>query len=195
MTYTNFEVNPVSHQEHCNLFRVSNSSWLNASCTDYIESDGGFIRNKHNVICEPISEKIAYANLQLVGAPNKVGTLWTGLSPKGNHHHSNHPFKGHRHHHNKKQGHHKQRHFHNHHRHPGHKDFNHHLHPSQLRTHQHKYDHIQPPQNNKPVKQGDKTTVHDSGRLSNAYHRRQDNLLGRHDVVFNTNYNKGPAHI
>ena len=119
VTYTNFETNPASHQEQCNLYRVANNTWLNTTCTEYINIDGNFIPNMHNVICEPISEKVAYANLKIIGAPIKDSLLLRGEPLKGYHHRIPH-------------GHHHKKHRYNqhHHRHhPVQKKFHHNHHP------------------------------------------------------------------
>ena len=105
MTYTHFETPAVSHEHQCNVFRVSNGSWLNTSCTEYRQSgDQGFIRNVHNVVCEPISEKVSYANLQYIGAEDKVKAMRKQMEQhKGNHHHHHHGNDKHSDHHHQHQ--------------------------------------------------------------------------------------------
>lgn len=93
VTYTNFELNPMSHEEHCNVFRVANGTWFNTSCTEFITSQGNFIKNTHNVVCEPISEKMSYNNLRHIGADNKAKTIkkkFTHRKCKPHHHHHHH---------------------------------------------------------------------------------------------------------
>ena len=99
VTYTNFETKSVSHQDQCNVFRVANGSWFNTSCTEYKMFEGNFSRNVHSVVCEPISEKVSYANLQYVGADDKARAMRKRLHQHQHkhlhHHHRNDNQEGH----------------------------------------------------------------------------------------------------
>ena len=91
VTYTNFETKALTHDYQCNVFRAANGSWFNTSCTEYRQLDGNFTRNAHHVVCEPVSEKVSYANLQYVGADDKARAMRKHMHQhQGKHRHHHH---------------------------------------------------------------------------------------------------------